>query len=412
MNTLEGKDVKSPFGAAITADASGEIPKVIDYLKVGNWRTPYHGDFMITPEDLEEYVANFKAAVALPDKGSKGAPIDYKHENYDKAAGWIKKFTIDGDTLKAHVKWTPAGKQAILDEEFCFFSPEFYPKGRGGWMDPENYEHIVDNVATGGGLTNIPLFKTLGALTASANGRREYRTSEVYINASEIKEIPAMSVAEQIAELRKLNVSELTEDQKTFVTAHAADMSDEDKKHFGLEGGVAAAAQAAIDNKNKETTDVTVDAETAQIAADIKAGKSVVISASAYQKMQDDAKAQQAQVDSLRRKDILASVDKHIERGAIKADQRDKWADRIMADETMLQDLENLNGNTAMGGVQGSSTAATDVADSAPAELHEKTVAAVKASAEKGAALSYSEARREVLASDKELAEKIKNNEA
>ncbi len=405
MSTLEVQKTKSPFGAEIKADATGALPTEIEILKAGVWRTLWHGDFMVAPEDLFEYVDNFNAAVGLADNGSKGAPIDFGHESDKLAAGWIKALRTDGQTLYGTVKWSKAGTEALLGDEFAFFSPEFYPKGRGGWPDPENYEYEVDNVLTGGGLTNIPLFKALGAVKASAGGKHGVEVNVEYINASEFKE-NQMTVQEQIAEYRKTEVAKLSEEQKAFVTAHATELTDDDKTHFGLESGITAAAQAALDAKNKNTGD-DMDPEIRQIAADIKAGKSVVISASVYQKMQDEGKASQTQIDELRRDKISAHVDSALARGAIKADRKDKWVDRIMADATFQEELDSLPDNGIMAAAQGSSTKAGDATGAATTELHEKTVAHVKASSEKGIQLGYVAAQREVLASNTDLAKKI-----
>jgi hypothetical protein len=406
MNTLEGKNTKTKFGQAIKADASGELPSRIELLQVGVWRTAWHGDFMITPDDLAEYVENFNDGVGLADNGSAGAPIDFGHNSGELAAGWIKSLSTDGNTLFGDVQWSQAGKDAILNDEYKFFSPEFYPKGRGGWMDPEDYEALVDNVLVGGGLTNIPLFKTLGALKASAaDGKQERRVSTEYINASELKE-KNMTVAEQIADYRKIEIDKLTEEQKTFVTAHAAELTDEDKTYFGLEASVAASTTT---NKPKEAE--VADPELAKIAASLKSGEAVVIKASELKELKDNREASQKQIDELRQDKISAHVDTAIARGAIKADRKDKWVERIMADQTMQEELDLLPDNQIMADAQGSSVQAGQATKAAEVELHEKTVAAVKASAENGGqALSYSQARKEVLSSDQALAQKINEN--
>jgi hypothetical protein len=386
MNTLEGAKNKNPFGHAIKADATGGLPSKIELLKAGVWRTPYHGDFMITNDDLNEYVTNFEAGIGLADGGSAGAPIDFGHDSDELAAGWIKKLSVVGDTLWGEVTWSKAGSDAILNDEYKFFSPEFSPKGRGGWLDPEDCECLVDNVLTGGGLTNIPLFKTLGAIKASANGQTEYRMNTTYINASEIREKPM-----DLKDLLTKKVDELDDAQKAFIVEHKAELTDEQQVSFGLKSEIETAVDETLKNKTTEENTVAetvVDAETAAITASIKSGQSVVIKADVFNAMQDTLKANDAQLTELRKEKISASVDEHVARGAIKADAKDKWVTRIMADATLTDDLKDLPSNTILANEIGTSTKSGD-ATNATATLDDKVKAKITAS---NGAMSYSDA--------------------
>lgn len=401
MNTLEGIKTKNPFCSQIKADSNGKLPTRLQILKVGNWRTPYHGDFMITSEDLEDYVRNFEAGIGLADGGSAGAPIDFSHENEKLAAAWIKSLDTDGITLFANVKWSKAGADAIANDEYKFFSPEFCPKGRGGWLDPEDYEHVVDNVLTGGGLTNIPLFKSLGAIKASANGKHEARMNIVYINANEIKGDQNMT----LEEVRKKEAADLTEAEKQLLVDNQAELDEAEQVKFGFKSEITTAIETAIENKTEEavvepTATEVADVETAAIAASIKAGSMVAVSKEAFETMQSQLQANAKQLDDMRRKEVEAEVLTHVARGAIKADAAKKWTDKIMADASIKEMLTDLSGNTILAGELGSSAKSGD-ATSAKDEMMTAINDAIKAS---NGALSYSDAALKVSKENSELA--------
>ena len=163
---MKGFVTKTP----IKADSNGQVPSTINLLKAGTWNTPWHGDFELTGEDLEEMVANFAEGVGLVAEDETKAPLNYGHMMADKAAGWIKRIRVEAvngtAALMGDVEWTPAAVQAIKDGEWRYLSPEFNPRGYP-WEDPEQEFTFVDNVLTGAALTNIPLFKKLKPITAS-----------------------------------------------------------------------------------------------------------------------------------------------------------------------------------------------------------------------------------------------------
>lgn len=123
----------------------------IQLFRTGAFHHPEYGEFQITRQLLQELTENFK-------KGVRGIDIavDYKHENDDIAAGWIKKLSIedDGETLWADVDWTPQGKQKISDKEFRYISPEFT-------FAYKDNEQLIDHgpVLLGAALTNRPVIK-------------------------------------------------------------------------------------------------------------------------------------------------------------------------------------------------------------------------------------------------------------
>lgn len=385
------------------ATASGTDAVEIEVLEAGVWRTLYHGDFMITPDDLQAYVDNFVAGIGLPGNGEYGAPIDYKHESWDKASGWMKSLRVVEDTLMATVEWTPAGRQAILDGEFKFFSPEFYPLGRGGWCDAEDPEMVVNNVVVGGGLTNIPLFKGLSSLKASAGAGGKETT--IFIADRPIKATKENQM--DLAAVRTKKQADLTDAEKAFVVEHKAELNETELKEFGLETAANPAQDPPADpNKDKdpkEGDEVTAptEAQETAVAASLKQKGFEVVEASRLKRLEDTAA-------SYERKEAEATVKAHVARGAIKADQLGSWADRLVkADATARKDLEDalaaLPSNEIMAAAQGADEGASGDATGIVDELKTKTIdhqAKLKAS---GKEMTYGAAQADLLRNDKDL---------
>ncbi|MDP9694477.1 UNVERIFIED_ORG: hypothetical protein J2X79_002036 [Arthrobacter globiformis] len=74
----------------IKADNQGNAPKTIELLRTGTWQTPWHGEFEITPEDIKQFVVNADKGIGLAEADPK-IPLNYGHESWDKAAGWIRR---------------------------------------------------------------------------------------------------------------------------------------------------------------------------------------------------------------------------------------------------------------------------------------------------------------------------------
>jgi len=389
----------------IKADANGNLPTQIEVLKAGMWDTPNHGMFMITIDDIQEMIANFKAGIGLPGQGQIGAPIDFGHDSHEEAAGWITGLsaTDGGNTLVADVTWTSSGIEALTGLTYRCFSPEFYPGSRGGWEDPESYGTYIPNVLVGGGLTNIPLFKGLKPIMASAKTGDEAR-DVIYISESQGKE-KTMT----IEELRVKDATALTDEEKTFLQTNIAELSEDEKTKFGL-----------VQTENKEepvvptpvTPTVEAPAETPApvlaepVLASIKSGESMVVKASEWKEMQEAGKA-------YRREKAEQVVTAHAARGAIKADQVNKWVDKLLVDSSVGELLNDLPSNALLASEIGSSEKASAVI-SAAEEIRTKANEAVKASREAGREISITQAILDVRKSEPELAkrydEEIKSN--
>lgn len=410
------------------ADSSATVPTRIELIKAGTWpATSVKGPLTIMPSDLMEMKQNFDAGIGVPG-GLGKLPIDYSHEEWAKAAGWIASLELGEDaegtpTLFANVEWTGPGEQALKDGEYKCISPSFWPACLGEWYDPEDSEQTARNVLVGAGLTNIPFFKDLTAIMASRSSDSDGKSKNViYIKADKEKTMT-------LDEVRVLDADKLNDEQKQFLIAHKEELSADEAEKFATvltadagtgdgdgagdgtgtgdgdgtndddKGGDGAGEGVDADNKNKGAGMSQEEKDAAQLQADIKAGKKVVMDASEVNAMKTQIEAHSSQLAGYRRAEIKASVEKHLQRGAIKADQVDKWVDRIEKDASAEELLDGLNDNPIMASELGNGVAA-DVANAA-VQFDQKVQEKIKASEGK---LGYGEAVKLVASENPQLA--------
>jgi hypothetical protein len=364
----------------IKADAQGNAPTSIQLLHSGSWFTPWHGDFEITAGDIHEYVANFEAGTGLV-KDSKKAPINYGHKSGDKAGGWITGLyaqEADGVTsLWGNTSWTPEGERSIKEEEYCYISPEFNPRSLP-WEDPEQEWHFVPNVLTGAGLTNIPLFKKLKPVMASA--RPDGNNS----NQGEPMKF-------KLEEVRVKKASDLSADEKAFLETKKSELNEAELKSFGLK------ADEAPENKPEPKKPVAASVE-GQVS--ISADELAQLKADAQQGV--DAARQLAETQA----GIFASA--RISAGQIKSDQKDSLVKILLASkgdtrkelETFVQGLPENKIITA--GELGSSEGGEGGTAS-----EQLMVKANKIVADSDGKITIANAMKQVLASDSGLREQV-----
>jgi polyhydroxyalkanoate synthesis regulator phasin len=382
----------------ITADDNGQLPTRIMLIQAGEWPDSVKGNLSITQADLHQMKMNFDSGIARPGQGL-GLPIDFSHNEWDQAAAWIDGLTVEGDALFADpVDWTEAGKQAVMGKMFKCVSPSFYPAGRGGWQDPENLETSVDNVLVGAGLTNIPFFKKLSPVKASSLSETDEGDNIIYINQSVIaKETKNMT----IDEVRVKDAASLSADEKAFITANHSELSADEKTKFGIVTASAEVAGTAID-----PADAKILADIRSGAVKVVAANESVIDASRLASLEEVA----TQFKTEKAASVVAS---HVKRGAIKADQADRWTNRLIAStgdarKDLEDDLTSLPSNESIGQELGSSEESSVFADTR-AEIASKAGDLIKAAAAKGETLDYVSAQNQVLASDPSLASRDRN---
>ncbi len=104
------------------ADSSQSWAQV---LRVGHFSHPSYGEFEVTPESLQNMVANFTNGVRpIP---PTRLVVDYNHGDQNgRAAGWITALEVrNGSELWARVEWTDEAAEAIRRREYQFTSAEF-----------------------------------------------------------------------------------------------------------------------------------------------------------------------------------------------------------------------------------------------------------------------------------------------
>ncbi|EON33756.1 hypothetical protein GTC6_05297 [Gordonia terrae C-6] len=399
---MKGFVTKTP----IRADKSGNVPTTINLLLTGDWKPEYHPDFELTADDLREMVTHFEQGVGLVAEDSAKAPVNYGHLAGDKAAGWMKRLfvqAVDGTVgLFADVEWTPAAEQAIKDGEWKYISPEFNTRS-WPWQDPEDGLSFQVNVLTGAALTNIPLFKKLKPITAS---RVPPKKGVEASRGSEESEKRNQGEQMNVEDLRTKEVKDLNDEQKQFLSDNKSELTDDERAKFGLE------------DKPVETT----APETQAPETPAPQGDGAPLEASAIAgrvaELEKQLKASNEREEALRTKietkEVSEFLDARIKAGQIKQDAKDSWSKTLLASRgdarTALEtQLAALPANENIGKELGD--AGADVKIEASQELHNQVTAKLTASREAGKHLSYAAARKEVLASDTALAERVKEEE-
>lgn len=151
---------------SIALSEANEIPKSVQLFRTGTFYHSEYGKFDITPEVLKELKKNFDDQVRGIDLA-----IDYKHENEDIAAGWIKNIRLSDDRqeLWADVDWTKRGQSVLSEKEFRYLSPEFTFQ----YEDNETLKKFGPTLL-GAGLTNRPTIKKMAPVVELS----EYKINE------------------------------------------------------------------------------------------------------------------------------------------------------------------------------------------------------------------------------------------
>lgn len=399
MSNIRGLVTK----VSIKADAQGNAPTEIELLRTGTWHTPWHGDFEITLADLHEFAANFAKGIGLVAEDPK-LPINYAHESWDKAAAWASKIRVDEDreSLVAHdIEWTPKAIEALRDGEWKYLSPEFNPRG-WPWEDPEEEFSFVENVITGAALTNIPLFKKLKPIMAS---RVPSKPKKADVTSGDGNKTNPEGESMKIEEIRAKEVADLTDEEKTFLSEHKEELTDEERTKFDL-------VEAPETPETPETPEVPETPEAPEQPETPEPGKveasqkGVQISQSELDKLRADAEAGRAASETLRKKEAEDIVGGAIKAGQIKSGDKDKWVKQLLASRgdsrTNLEALiSTLPKNEELGKELGDKGKEATV--EASVEL-DKRVRQIMADARaEGKPLAYSAARTQVLDADANL---------
>ncbi len=406
----------------LKADSRGDAPSQIEVLRAGTWDTPWHGDFEITMVDLHEFAANFAKGIGLVADDPK-APINYAHESWEKAAGWITGLSVDDarQALTASVEWTPAGAQAIKDGEWSYISPEFNPRGLP-WEDPEGgvdgIPVFINNVLTGAAVTNIPLFKKLKPIMASRVPQRKTKHADATPGDGDKQHNQGEPM--ELEAIRAKEVADLTSEESTFLSEHKADLTDDERTKFGLVDEPSEPVTPVTPTEPVAPAEPTTPTEPATeptaepvVPVQASAPTGVQITADRLAKLEADAEAGRKAMAQLEH-DRVHIVAASVTAGQIKSDDKAGWVDVLLASskdqQVKIQSLlASLPVNEHLGEELGGEGAA--VSTDATQELHRKVVASIKEADAKGKVLAYSQARKDILTAEPELAQRVKEEE-
>jgi len=144
-----------------------ELAQTGDYL--GH---PQRG-YTLSEGDLQEMVQNFAAP----------APIDYDHATQNplieqaRAAGWINRIWVNGETLYGEVDWTERGEEVIDNNEYRFLSPVIDDEA----VDKETGDEVGWTFEMAG-LTNKPFMENAPVTNDDGIGRTMPATRRALLN--------------------------------------------------------------------------------------------------------------------------------------------------------------------------------------------------------------------------------------
>ena len=223
--------------------------KGVDDIQLFRTGTFYHekyGKFDITPQILLSMEKNFKNNVRGVD-----VAIDYKHENDDIAAGWVKDVYLKNDTeLWAKVDWTPTGAKVLAEKEFRYISPEFI----FNYQDNESLQKFGP-VLLGAGLTNRPTIKKMEPVVLSEVSTKYKEKDKKNMT---LEQVDQMSIEELKALCKKLIAEAQPEDEKPADASpsDSPEMTEMKKKLAASEKQLADMNQAKACSEKKAQFDL------------------------------------------------------------------------------------------------------------------------------------------------------------
>lgn len=205
-----------PFTLSLYAhefsEADKTLPEMIHVAPLGKWDHPVYGEFEVTRDTVREFVQNFNDGIRKPK-----LPITAGHDSFEehKAIGWMIELQEGVNGLYAKVEWTPDGQDLLLKGSFKYFSPEWFTT----YTDPANgkeYGHVL----IGGALTNKPFFRELENIVAFSEHFIYSKFNEIIMD---------------LAVIRAKELADLTAEEKEFLVANVAELTDEEKAKFEIE---------------------------------------------------------------------------------------------------------------------------------------------------------------------------------
>ena len=277
-------------------ESTSAIPEEIHVIPIGQWEHPLYGPILITPTDIREFCQNFNQEVR------KGVFITAGHEGMNElpAVGWFKELEARDNGLWGKVEWNEDGKELLSKKAYKFFSPEFYQT----YEDPQT-QQLYRNVLTGGALTKSPYFKELEAVVFS-EPKLDNSLTETSMNLQELLAKKAEEISAEEKTFVKEHQAELTDEQKTAMSAVLAPEETADEKT--AREAKEAADKAAADAKAAEDAAAAAAAAGNGDGSQVNASEKVMITASELATLRTKANEGHLAMKELNAQKIEASV--------------------------------------------------------------------------------------------------------
>ncbi|MBM3457336.1 MAG: hypothetical protein FJX77_02205 [Armatimonadetes bacterium] len=190
------------------AEGAETDPIQIEVCRDGVWQHPWYDEIRINAEVRESFQRNFEANVRRVGE----LPLDYDHRE-GPAPGWIVGLQQEENRLLANVRLTPAGRRAIQEQEYRFFSPEWAPN----WVDPES-QISYGPTLFGGALTNRPFFRGMEAVSCGeirdAGALPVVEGNRMQVGSGVLEATPTQEFAELQSRLQTLEAERQQEQER------------------------------------------------------------------------------------------------------------------------------------------------------------------------------------------------------
>lgn len=202
------------------------VPSKVQILRTGLFNYGCE-DLDITTDTLLSMKRNFDLKV----RGVELA-IDYAHESYYEAAGWIKSLELSADNqeLWAVVEWTKLGLEKVTNKEYRYLSADFM-------LDYTDNETEINHGCTlmGAGLTNRPFVKEMQPITQLSETGNKSKTKPKGGTKMDEKQVAEMKAALELAQSDKTKLeTELSDLRKQLGELKSAKELSEKTAKFEL----------------------------------------------------------------------------------------------------------------------------------------------------------------------------------
>lgn len=176
----------NPKNVLQLADEQGDV--WIEIIRVGNWNNSYK-QFEVTIEHLSDFIDHFERNVL--NYSDKKIPLNYAHEQWGKAAGWISELKVEGQSLMGKVELTSEARERVRDGEWKYISAEI------AWEHTDQESGVVTkNVLLGAALTNIPFVRNMKSVEASDAQHQNQKENQFILLSHD------MNIEQQLADER------------------------------------------------------------------------------------------------------------------------------------------------------------------------------------------------------------------